>query len=115
MRDLVAKTGAGRRSGGHITADTYAYPAWFNSFSAFVPPWAHAGGGDKLIERLKDPSMRARIKSEMLTPGDAWDNEWQEIPGPEAITICVGHNGGLKTLQGKTLAEVAALWKMDPI
>ncbi len=115
MKDIVAKIDAARRSGVDITADTYAYPAWFNSFSAFVPPWAHAGGGDKLIERLKDPSMRARIKSEMLTPGDAWDNEWQEIPGPEAITICVVHNGELKTLQGKTLAEVAALWKMDPI
>ncbi len=115
MKEIVAKIDAARRSGVDITADTYAYPAWFNSFSAFVPPWAHAGGDEKLIERLKDPSMRARIKSEMLTPSDAWDNEWQEIPGPEAITICVVQNRELKGLQGKTLSEVAALWKMDPI
>jgi dihydroorotase/N-acyl-D-amino-acid deacylase len=115
MKEIVAKIDAARRSGVDITADTYAYPAWFNAFSAFVPPWAHAGGNEKLIERLKDPRMRARIKADMLAPGDAWDNEWQEIPGPEAITICVVQNPELKSLQGKTLAEVAALWKMDPI
>ncbi len=115
LKEIVAKIDAARRSGVDITADTYAYPAWFNSFSAFVPPWAHAGGDEKLIERLKDPSMRARIKSEMLTPSEAWDNEWQEIPGPEAITICVVQNRELKGLQGKTLSEVAALWKIDPI
>ena len=45
-------------SGVDITADTYAYPAWFNSFSAFVPPWAHDGGDEKLLERLKDPATR---------------------------------------------------------
>ncbi len=115
MKEIVAKIDAARRSGVDITADTYAYPAWFNSFSAFIPPWAHAGGDEKLIERLKDPPMRARIKSEMLASGDGWDNEWQEIPGPDAVTICVVQNPELKRLQGRTLAQVAALWKMDPI
>jgi N-acyl-D-aspartate/D-glutamate deacylase len=116
MKEIVAKIEEARRSGVDITADTYAYPAWFNSFSAFVPPWAHAGGDEKLIERLKDPQARARIRTEMLaTDGAGWDNEWQEIPGPEAITICVVQNAALKSLQGKTLAEIAKLWNADPI
>ena len=34
---------AARRRRGH-GANTYAYTAWFNSFSAFIPPWAHDGG-----------------------------------------------------------------------
>jgi N-acyl-D-aspartate/D-glutamate deacylase len=116
MTEIVAKIEAARKSGVDITADTYAYPAWFNSFSAFIPPWAHAGGDEKLIERLKDPAMRARIRKEMLTPGEGgWDNEWQEIPGPDAVTISVVQNAELKNLQGKTLADVATLWKTDPI
>jgi hypothetical protein len=116
MKEIVAKIEAARRDGVDITADTYAYPAWFNSFSAFIPPWAHAGGDEKLLERLKDPQMRARITKEMLAPGEGgWDNEWQEIPGPEAVTICVVQNAELKSLQGKTLADVAKLWKKDPI
>ena len=115
MKEIVAKIQQARASGVDITADTYAYPAWFNSFSAFIPPWAHAGGDEKLIERLKDPQMRERIRKEMLAPGDGWDNEWQEIPGPDAVTICVVQNPELKSLQGKTLADIATLWKMDPI
>jgi dihydroorotase/N-acyl-D-amino-acid deacylase len=115
MKEIVAKIEDGRRSGVEITADTYAYPAWFNSMSAFVPPWAHDGGDEKLIERLKDPQTRARIRRDMTTPDASWDNEWQEIPGPEAITICVVQNPELKDLQGKTLAAVAAQWGKDPI
>ena len=115
MTQIVAKIQQARRDGIDITADTYAYPAWFNSMSAFVPPWAHDGGDEKLIERLKDPQSRARIKKDMQTPGGGWDNEWQEVPGPDAIQICVVQNPELKPLQGKTLAQIAALWKTEPI
>ena len=51
----------------------------------------------------------------MLTPGGGWDNEWQEIPGPEAVLIGAVQNPALRALQGKTLAQVAALRKTDPI
>ena len=116
MKEIVAKIEEARRSGVDITADTYAYPAWFNSFSAFIPPWAHAGGDEKLIERLNDPGMRARIRKDLLAAAESgWDNEWQEIPGPEAVTISVVQNAELKNLQGKTLADVARLWNKDPI
>lgn len=76
---------AARNSGVNISANTYAYTAWFNTFSAFIPPWAHDGGDAKLIERLKDPTIRTRIRNDLLTPSGDWDNEWQEIPSPEAI------------------------------
>ncbi len=115
MPEIVAKISSARAQGMDITADTYAYPAWYNDFSAFIPPWAHDGGDAKLIERLKDPATRARIKKDMLTPSTTWDNEWQEIPGPEAILIGVVQNPKLLPLQGKTLAEVAKLWNKDPM
>ena len=115
MPEIVAHIEAARKSGVDITADTYAYTAWFNSFSAFIPPWAHDGGDAKLIARLKDPAMRARIRKEMQTPSSAWDNEWQEIPGPEAILVSVVQNPKLLALQGKTIAEIAKLWNKDPI
>jgi dihydroorotase/N-acyl-D-amino-acid deacylase len=116
MPDIVAKIDEARRQGVDITADTYAYPAWFNSFSAFVPPWAHEGGDDKLIARLQDPTARARIRKEMeSTEPVQWDNEWQEIPGPEAILLSVFQNPALVPLQGKTLAEVAKTRGKDPI
>jgi len=115
MPQIVAQIEKARQSGVDITADTYAYTAWFNSFSAFIPPWAHDGGDAKLIERLKDPAMRARIRKEMVTPSTAWDNEWQEIDGPQAILLSVVHNPKFLPLQGKTIAEIAKLWNKDPI
>jgi dihydroorotase/N-acyl-D-amino-acid deacylase len=115
MPEVVARINAARAQGIDVTADTYAYPAWFNDFSAFIPPWAHDGGDAKLIERLKDPATRARIRKDMLTASSAWDNEWQEIPGPEAVIIGVVQNPKLLPIQGKTLADVAKFWNKDPM
>jgi len=115
MPEVVAKINAARAQGLDVTADTYAYTAWFNDFSAFIPAWAHDGGNAKLIERLKDPATRDRIRKDMLTPSDQWDNEWQEIPGPEAVLIGVVHHPQLLALQGKTLAEIAKIWNKDPM
>ena len=118
MPQIVARINAARAAGVDLSANTYGYTAWFNTFSAFVPPWAHDGGDGKLVERLKDPAMRARIRKDMTSSGknsagEDWDNEWQEIPGPEAILIAVVQNPELVPLEGKRLSEVAALWHED--
>lgn len=114
MPRIVAQIEKARASGVDVGANTYAYPAWFNTFSAFIPPWAHDGGDARMIERLKDPALRARIRKEMETPSDDWDNEWQEIAGPESIIVSVVQNPQLLPLQGKTIAEIAKLWNKDP-
>jgi len=115
MPEVVAKINAARASGVDVSANTYAYTAWFNSLSAFVPQWAHDGGDAKLIARLADPATRARIRNDMETPSKEWDNEWLEIPGPESVLIGVVQNPKLLPLQGKTLAEVAKIWNKDPM
>ncbi len=115
MKEIVAKIDAARRSGVDISANTYAYTAWSNSMSAFVPPWAHDGGDEKLLARLRDPESRRKIIQDMRTPSTDWDNEWQEIPGPEAVIITVVQNPALRPLQGKTLVEAAKLRGQEPI
>src|SRR5208283_410213 len=119
MPQIVARIEQARASGVDISANTYAYTAWFNSFSAFVPPWAHDGGESKMVERLKDPATRERIRKDMLTLSkdskEDWDNEWQEIPGPDAVMIGVVQNPKMLPLQGKRLSEIAKLWNKDPI
>src|SRR5215467_9937436 len=58
-------------------------------------------------------SRRGRMMA--MTPSEDWDNEWQEIAGPESVLIGVVQNPKLLPLQGKTLAQVAKLWNKDPI
>ena len=115
MPEVVAKINAARAAGADVSADTYAYTAWYNDFSAFVPSWAHDGGTAKLIARLEDPATREKIRKDMLTPSKDWDNEWQEIPGPEAIMIGAVENKAMLPLQGKRLSEIAKLWNKDPM
>lgn len=115
MPELVARVNKARAEGVDVEADTYAYTAWFNSMSAFVPAWAHDGGDAKLIERLKDPATRARIRKDMETPSKDWDNEWDEISGPQDVMISVVQNPALKRFQGKRLTDVAKTWNKDPM
>ena len=115
MPEVVAFIEKSRASGLDISADTYAYTAWNNSLSAFIPPWAHDGGDAKLIERMKDPATRARIRTDMKTFTKTWDNEWQEIPGPESILVSSVLNPALRPLQGKRISEIARMWGKDPI
>jgi N-acyl-D-amino-acid deacylase len=107
MPEVVAKIDSARTAGVDIAADTYAYTAWFNSLSSFVPPWAHDGGTARLLERLRDPQTRQRIRREMETPSLGWDNSWQKISGPDAILIGAVRNPALRKYQGKTLADLA--------
>ena len=51
----------------------------------------------------------------MLTASKDWDNEWEEIPGPDAIMIGVVQNPKMLPLEGKRLSEIAKLWNKDPI
>ena len=115
MPKVIAKIDAARGDGLDITADTYAYTAWGNDLASFIPPWAHAGGNAKLLERLKDPPTRARIERDMLTPSAAWSNDWLEVPGPHAVEITSVQIPSLKQFEGKRLDEVATAWHEKPI
>jgi len=115
MPEIVARIEQARKSGVDIGADTYAYTASFNTFSAIIPPWAHDGGDRSLIERLKDPVARARIRKEMESTTGDWNNEWQQVTGPDSIIIGAVQNPKLLSIQGKTIAEIAKLWGKDPI
>ena len=115
MPEVIAKIDSARKAGVDIAADTYAYTAWFNSLSAMVPPWAHDGGTDKLIQRMKDPATRKKIRHDMETQGSWENNAWQEISNPDAILIGAVQNPELLPLQGKTLGAIAREKRADPL
>ena len=114
MPEVVRRIEAARAEGLDVAADTYAYTVSGNPFSAMIPPWAHDGGDAAMVARLKDPAARARIRDGILHDR-SWDNEWYMIAGPEGVWISSTAIEGLKPLQGKTLAEVAAMRGTDAI
>ncbi|HEY2397136.1 MAG TPA: D-aminoacylase [Rudaea sp.] len=115
MPHVIERIEKARAEGIDVAADTYAYTAWNNDMAAFTPPWANDGGSEKLVERLKDPALRARMRKDMTTPTGDWDNEWLAIKGPQDILICSVNNPELVKYQGKRVSEIATMWHKDAI
>jgi len=115
MPEVIAKIEAARAAGLDVMSDLHGYTAWGNEMSAFAPPWAHDGGTTKLIERLKDPTTRARIREEMETKREGWDNEWLAVAGPADILVSSVGRAELRPLQGQSIEAIARARGREPI
>jgi N-acyl-D-amino-acid deacylase len=109
----IARIEAARREGLRITADIYTYPAGATGLNATMPPWVQEGGYDAWVMRLKDPVIRARVKREMTTPTDKWENFFTGA-GPDGILLSGFKSEALKPLTGKRLGEVAKMRRRSP-
>ncbi|HLE84049.1 MAG TPA: D-aminoacylase [Thermoanaerobaculia bacterium] len=107
LEAVIARVEAARAEGIRITADMYTYTAGATGLDAAMPPWVQEGGVEAWIERLKDPEIRARVREEMLTPTDEWEN-LHLAAGPEQMVLLDFKSPRLRHLQGRTLADVAA-------
>lgn len=111
--EAIARIEAARREGLRITADVYTYPAGATGLNATMPPWVQEGGYQEWVKRLKDPAIRARVKREMATPTDQWENFFVGA-GPDGILLSGFKSESLKPLTGKRLSDVAAMRGTSP-
>jgi N-acyl-D-amino-acid deacylase len=107
MVKIVEKIQAARDSGLDIRANQYPYIAGGTALASSLPPWVADGGAAKLLERLKDSKVRARIKTEMATDHQDWENLFFDCGGGSGILIAGVVNQDLKKYNGKTVAEMA--------
>ncbi len=112
---VFARVEAARAEGLRITADMYTYPASSTGLDAMMPPWVQEGGLEAWIERLKDPEIRERLKQEITTPQDDWDNTYLSAGSADRVLLVSFKKEELKPLTGKTLAEVAEARGTGPI
>jgi len=105
----IKKIDSARAAGIKITADMYTYTAGATGLDASMPPWVQEGGLKAWIARLKNPAIRARVKREMTTPTDKWENLYLGTGSPEKLLLIGFKTDSLKYLTGKTLAEVAKM------
>ena len=74
---------------------------------ATIPSWAFEGGFPKLLERLKDPATRARLKREMVTGSPGWWNIIEAAGGWDGIVLANAQNEDHKHFEGKNMAQIA--------
>jgi dihydroorotase/N-acyl-D-amino-acid deacylase len=67
-----------RARGLDVTANQYPYTAMNHGWSAFFPVWAREGGPTKFAARLKDPTLRERIKHDRDFITWAKEHGWWE-------------------------------------
>src|SRR5213592_3128676 len=112
---LLSRIEGARKEGLKITANMYTYTAGGTGLDASLPPWTEDGGYPALFKRLRDPATREKIKVQVQTPSDEWENMYLAAGGPEHILLVGFKSEKLKPLTGKTLAEVAKMRGKDPI
>jgi len=115
MPRVVAKIQGARDSGVDVTADMYPYLADATALASAMPPWAADGGPAKLLERLHDPAVRRRIRAELAADHPGWENLYFDSGGASGVLIASVANPELKKYEGKTVAQMAALEKKDPV
>jgi dihydroorotase/N-acyl-D-amino-acid deacylase len=103
MQEAVAIIDSARRAGIDITADQYPYTASGTGLAAMLNTWVQEGGRDSLVARLKDPAVRARLKTEL-----GQDSAAGIRTAERTMVNSVGEDS-LKKYQGKRLTEVARM------
>ena len=114
MKNVVAAIQLARDSGLDIAADMYPYTAGATALASALPPWVADGGVQKLLERLKDPAIRARIKKDLAGDHPDWENLFYDCGGASGVLISSVQNPELKQFEGKTVEDVAKSWKKSP-
>jgi N-acyl-D-amino-acid deacylase len=115
MPKIVAMIQAARDAGQDVSADMYPYVAGGTALASSLPPWVAEGGTEKLLERLKDPSNRARIKREMAAEHPNWENLYLGSGGASGVLVSGIENPDLKKYDGQTLAQIAAAQKKSAL
>jgi len=115
MPKIVGMIQAARDSGQDVSADMYPYVAGGTALASSLPPWVADGGTEKLLERLKEPSVRARIKTEMATEHADWENLYLGSGGASGVLVSGIVNKDLRQYDGKTITEIAKLQNKEQL
>ena len=101
-KESLRRVEEGRRRGVDVTFDQYPYIAGSTGLSARIPHWAHVGGAEKLLERLKDPETRRKIAEDPAVATRDWD----------AVMVVFAKNH--PQYEGKKITDIAKLEGKEP-
>ena len=114
MPEVIKRIEAARARGVDVAASVYPYTRASNDLVANFPSWVSEGGTDKMLQRLKDPALRARAQSEMEQPSSTWENEWRGSGGAQGVTLIQVLNPDLHKYEGFNFDEIGRQMGKDP-
>lgn len=113
MNEAVAKLEHANAAGVRVSATMYPYAAGGTGLAATLPLWVQEGGREKMLERLKDPAIRARARTEIETQIDGWENLLMAATF-DGIQVAGVPREFDQSIVGKRITEIAKERKVDP-
>jgi N-acyl-D-aspartate/D-glutamate deacylase len=97
MNEIVKTIDDARQSGVNVQANVYPYTRGHNDLATIIPPWAHEGGTEKMLARLKDPAERVKLKRDIENGLPGWYDHYTAIGGDWSRMLISDRNsyGGL--------------------
>ncbi len=115
MNEVISMIDKARAGGSDVRAHVYPYTAGQNDLRAIIPPWAHDGGNQKMLERLKNPAERARMKKDILNGLPGWYNHYLAIGDWGGMLLVSFKTPRNQPFIGKRMSELIASRGGDPV
>jgi N-acyl-D-aspartate/D-glutamate deacylase len=107
---LLARIEAARGRGIGVDCDQYPYDTGTNPLRNLLPAWTQEGGVPALLERLRQPGARARIRADIARNGL---NNFGAIPSWDAVRVAVSPQR--PDSAGQTFGALARRRGVDPL
>jgi N-acyl-D-amino-acid deacylase len=109
MDEVIALIEAARKRGVNVQANIYPYTRGSNDLASIIPPWAHEGGTGRMLERLKDPQQRVRLKKDIREGLPGWYNHYTAVGGDWSRMLVSGKG----RYEGLTMDRILAVRAKD--
>ena len=110
---VVALLESATAEGIRTSFDQYPYVAGSTMLGVILPPWAHDGGTDQLLQRLRSPELRQRMIDDIERGIPGWDN-FVDFAGFDQIFVTSVKTGENQDLVGKSLQEIGEIRGSNP-
>jgi N-acyl-D-aspartate/D-glutamate deacylase len=107
---LLAEIDTARRRGVQVDCDQYPYTAGSNPLRNLLPTWVQEGSMGSMLQRLSQPEVRARIRTEVAAQGL---NNFGRIPAWDAVRIAISPHQ--PEYAGQTIDDIARARACDPV
>jgi len=117
MPRVLRRFEALRKAGWRVGANSYPYTASATGLDAAIPAWAHAGGDDSLVERLRNPAVRARRKRDMggrRTTREGQESFSRGAGGLSGVLVLGVLDSTLRRYEGRRISDIARDQGKDP-
>ena len=109
MPEIIQLISDARRDGVNVQANIYPYTRGNNDLASIIPPWAHEGGAAALVERLKDRSLRDRLKRDIRDGLPGWYNHYTAVGGDwSRMQISAKLSPANESFEGQTMDRIIA-------